>query len=257
MSIGSINPNDSFYVVLHDVAPRFTNEIAQIVELLAPLIGNQMAASVVPRWHGDSPEMFTPIFIDFVKDSFSEISLHGYSHQRKNGRGFRSWLTKYNDEFNGLNSQQTDVQMTKGINFIEKRFGLKPKGFISPTFAPGALQMKQLAAHGIEFTVWMTKIKIQNQPCVPIATWCWDVSHLLGANMLGHYYGYARMLLHRNLLPCLAIHPVDIERGFGDKIVSLVQSLLQQGRTPILLDSFQSPQLLPETSTQNELVYQP
>ncbi|VAX38822.1 hypothetical protein MNBD_PLANCTO02-2064, partial [hydrothermal vent metagenome] len=43
MSIGSINPNNSFYIVLHDIAPRFANEIAKIVELLAPLIGDKMA----------------------------------------------------------------------------------------------------------------------------------------------------------------------------------------------------------------------
>ncbi len=236
MSISPVDSNSSFYIVLHDVTPRFSDAIHQVVDLLSPLVGNNIAASVVPQWHGDSLEEFTPEFVNFVKSAFSEISLHGYYHKRDEGGGFRSWLTNNSDEFNGLNLEQTNARLEKGLATLQQIFNLTPRGFISPTFAAGKLEVEQLATQGIEFAVWMRSIIIHNQPSIPIATWCWDVSHFKGAGHVGHFYGNMRMLLYRNLLPCLAIHPVDIERGFSNKIKTLVELLLQQGRKPILLD---------------------
>ena len=236
MSISPIDPNRTFYVVLHDVTPRFSDAIHQVVDLMEPLIGNNIGASVVPQWHGDSLEEFKPEFVDFVKSSFAEISLHGYYHLRETGGGFRSWLTNRSDEFNGLTLEQTNERLENGLNVLRQIFDVSPKGFIAPTFAPGLLTTEQLAAHEIEYAVWMRKITIHNQPHIPIATWCWDVSHFKNAGLLGHVYGNLRMKLYRNLLPCLAIHPVDIERGYSHKIVTLTERLLDQGRQPILLD---------------------
>jgi len=235
MSNKSIDPNKSFYVVLHDVTPRFVDWSAEVVQTLNPLIGNTMAAAVVPQWHSDSLQEHTHEFVADLQKNFGEILLHGYFHQRATKGGLVSRLTGGADEFNEYNSAETSAMLKQGQQVMSNLYGKQATGFISPTFARGSLTAEILSEQGLQFYVGMRTLEFHDGRCIPLATWCWDMGERTFLGHLGDVYGYARMKLHRNLLPCLAIHPIDMHRGFKPKIVRLVETLLQQGRQPILI----------------------
>lgn len=224
----------SFYVVLHDVAPRFADQISRVADALAPLIGTRLAAAIVPCWHGEPITAADSAFVEMTRQRFDDVLLHGFTHSRASGRGIVSLLTRGSDEFNGLSASEADSRLARGQNVLREFFGTAAEGFIAPTFQSGRLTPARLAAHGLRFAVGFRHIVPAEGPRVPIATWCWDMGRWRALGYAGHWYGNARMRLYRNLLPCLAVHPVDVDRGFLPRIVRLVGQLLEAGRAPIL-----------------------
>lgn len=224
----------SFYVALHDVAPRFSKQIAAIAEALSPLIGSNMAAAVVPRWHGRPIGPDDREFIELVRRHFDDILLHGLTHSRDNGRGLVSLITRNSDEFNGLSVEETESRLEQGQAALQQHFAETACGFIAPTFQRGRLTAERLAGHGLHYAVGFRHIEFSSGERIPVATWCWDVSRWGPLGHVGHFYGNLRMGLYKDLLPCLAIHPVDVDRGFLPKIVALTRKLLDENRQPIL-----------------------
>lgn len=226
----------SFYVVLHDVTPRFASEIDEIVAALTPLIGRQFAAAVVPHWDADDSHRLTEDFADRIDRHFGEVLLHGFTHRRHDGAGTISALTGACDEFNGYSHAEAHERLDAGQGELQRAFGRRSSGFIAPTFQLGRLKLDRFHEHDLHFTVGFYAIHFHGGRRVPVATWCWDMGHLRFLGVLGHYYGTARYRrLRRSALPCLAIHPVDVRRGFLGRIVRLIESLLAEGRQPVLM----------------------
>lgn len=227
----------SFYVAFHDIAPRFARQIDIMADALMPLLGRQWSAAVVPGWHGDRLTPEDRPFLESVQERFGEILLHGFSHRRDTGRGLVSAITGGQDEFNGLSLEETADKLRDGQVVIKEFFGAPARGFIAPTFQRGRLTPALLREHGMEFLVGYRCIDFADQTRVPIATWCWDVGDPRPLCVAGDWYGHLRMRLYRNLIPCLALHPADIDRGFLPRIVRLIESLREQEREPILLET--------------------
>jgi hypothetical protein len=226
--------NRSFYVVLHDVAPCFASQISAIVDALEPLIGTRLAAAVVPCWHGEPIGDDDIPFVRFVGDRFNDILLHGFTHSRIRGRGMISLITGAADEFNGLSAEEAESRLSRGQSTLREYFDRPACGFIAPTFQSGRLTAARLAQYGLHYTVGFRHVRFSSGRSIPLATWCWDMGRWQALGYAGHWYGNLRMRLYRNLLPCLAIHPVDIDRGFQPLIVDLVGKLLESGRRPIV-----------------------
>jgi len=85
MPPAAVPVRDTFCVMLHDVAPCFAAEVDQFSETLAPLVGNTMAAAVVPCWGGTPLTDRDKPFLDRVLASYANIQLHGYEHFRPKG----------------------------------------------------------------------------------------------------------------------------------------------------------------------------
>ncbi|MBT4868262.1 MAG: DUF2334 domain-containing protein [Planctomycetaceae bacterium] len=233
----TISNDSSFYVVMHDVAPCFLRQISAIVDALAPLIETRIAAAVVPSWHGKPIAAEDAPFVDLVRERFDDVLLHGLTHSRSSGRGLVSFITGGADEFNGLTPEETDSRLQRGQAVMREQFDAPACGFIAPTFQRGRLTADRLARFGLNYAVGFRHIDFADGSRIPVATWCWDVSRWGTLGHVGHFYGNLRMRLYRNLLPCLAIHPVDVDRGFLPHIVKLTQKLLDEGRSPILFDA--------------------
>lgn len=232
-----IDPTRVFCVMLHDVAPRFQREVDQFVETLSPLIGTAMTAGVVPCWAGEPTTERDRPFMESVQRHFGDLVLHGYTHTRDRGRGMVSRVAAGLDEMNGLTSEETDQRLLAGQQVMERWFGKPAQGFIAPTFQIGLATPDRLARFGIQYTVGYRYLVDADGQRMRLATWCWDVSPIRTLNYAGHWLGELQYRLHRTAIPCLALHPLDLGRGFLPRIVRTVQKLLAAGREPILLEA--------------------
>jgi predicted deacetylase len=235
---GSNDPTGIFCVMLHDVAPRFRREVDVFVETLSPLIGNAMTAAVVPCWGGEPITEQDRPFLDDVQRNFGNIVLHGFTHTRKIGHGLVSRVASGLDEMNGYTPEETDEYLDRGQEALARFFGERARGFIAPTFQIGHASPDRLARHGIDYTVGYRYAVDCLGRRLRLATWCWDVSPIRLLNYGGHWLGEFNYSLRRSAIPCLALHPLDLERGFLPRIVRTVNKLLRAGRSPILFESF-------------------
>lgn len=227
----------SFCVMLHDVAPIYESHVATFTQAMAPLVGNAMSAAVVPCWAGvplcdkDRP------FLDRVRAEYANILLHGYEHFRPGLRGWRSKIADGKDEMNGLDPAETDRRLTAGQEILERWLGQPATGFIAPTYQIGFATPDRLAKFGIHYTVGYGQVATSAGQSLPIATWVWDVSPIRLLCRAGYRLGQLQYRFRKHALPCVVLHPLDLERGFLPQIVKTVQRLVKAGRKPVLLES--------------------
>lgn len=233
-----LDVSKSFCVMLHDAAPIYASHVATFTEAMAPLIGNAMSAAVVPCWAGvplcenDRP------FLDRVRAEYANIQLHGYEHFRPGRGGMRSKIADGKDEMNGLDEAETDRRLAAGQELLERWLGQRASGFIAPTYAIGRATPGRLAKVGIHYTVGYGSVITSTGESLPLATWVWDVSPIRLLCRAGYRLGEIQYRFRKRALPCVVLHPLDLERGFLPQIVKTVQRLLQAGRRPVLLESF-------------------
>lgn len=196
-----------------------------------------MTAGVVPCWAGEPITEADRPFMDSVKQNFGNLVLHGYTHTRAQGRGFVSRVASGLDEMNGYSPEETDQALKKGQQAMQQWFGQPARGFIAPTFQIGHASPERLARYGISYTVGYRYLVDARGQRRRLATWCWDVSPIRALNYAGHWLGEINYRLRSSAIPCLALHPLDLGRGFLPRIVQTVQKLLDAGRKPILLES--------------------
>ena len=227
----------SFCVMLHDVAPIYASHVATFTQAMAPLVGNAMSAAVVPCWAGVSLEDKDRPFLDRVRAEYANILLHGYEHFRPGSRGLRSKIADGKDEMNGLNSAETDRRLAAGQEIFERWLGQPACGFIAPTYQIGFATPERLAQFGIHYTVGYGKVATSTGQCLPLSTWVWDVSPIRLLCRAGYRLGQLQYRFRKHALPCVVLHPLDLERGFLPQIEQTVQKLLRAGRQPVLLES--------------------
>lgn len=234
--ISPIDYSKSFCVMLHDVAPLYAEHVATITKALSPLVGNLMSAAVVPCWAGTPLSAQDRPFLDRVQADYSNILLHGYEHFRPKSGGLYSRITDGKDEFNGLDAVETDRRLAAGQELLEKWLGQRASGFIAPTFKIGLATPDRLARFGIHYTVGYSKVITSSGREFPLVTWTWDISPIRMLCRLGYRMGEVQHRFRSQALRCVAIHPLDLERGFLPQILRTVKKLLDDGRQPVLLE---------------------
>lgn len=249
---GRVNWENHFYVVLHDVTPKFAHQVASIVKELSPLVGTHMAAAVVPRWHGRNPEPGDEQFARNVQRDFDELLLHGYIHRRDRGSGLVSLLTRSSDEFNGLSVPAAHRRLKSAQHCFSRMFGTTSRGFIAPTFQRGPLTASRLAEHGIGYYVGFSRVEFDRAGHIPLTTWCWDITGWRATGYLGDRLGHLLGRLRPSALRCLALHPADVDRGFHLRAARLVRSFLDQGRRPLLMSQLNSTSNTESTITRSD-----
>jgi predicted deacetylase len=227
----------SFCIMLHDVAPIYAQHVAAFTKSLAPMVGNAMAAAVVPCWGGvplcekDRP------FLDRVRAEYANIQLHGYEHFRPGRRGLYSKIAEGKDEMKGLDPAETDRRLAAGQEILERWMGQPASGFIAPTYRTGFATPDRLAKYGIHYTVGYRQVVTSSGQRLRLSSWIWDVSPIRLLCRAGYRLGEFQYRFRGNALPCVVLHPLDLERGFLPQIEQTVQKLLHAGRQPVLLES--------------------
>ena len=233
----SLDVSQSFCIMLHDVAPIYASHVAAFTQSLAPLVGNAMSAAVVPCWGGvplcdqDRP------FLDRVRDEYANIQLHGYEHFRPGRQGLVSMIADGKDEMNGLDPAETDRRLAAGQEILERWMGQRARGFIAPTYNIGHATPERLAKFGMHYTVGYGHVVTSTAQRLSLSSWIWDVSPIRLLCRAGYRWGEIQYQFRRNALPCVVLHPLDLERGFLPQIERTVRKLLNAGRRPVLLES--------------------
>ena len=132
---------------IHDVSPRFEDEVDRLLELLEPHVGTRLAMLVVPNHWGDAPIIPGSRFATRLRgwaESGVEIFLHGYSHRddaRQESAADRlraRFMTAGEGEFLGLSRGDAAARILQGRRLIEEVIGRPIDGFVAPAWLYGA-----------------------------------------------------------------------------------------------------------------------
>lgn len=233
-----LDVSKSFCIMLHDVAPLYESHVATFTKSLAPLVGNAMAAAVVPCWGGvplcekDRP------FLNRVREEYANIQLHGFEHFRPGRKGLVSLIADGKDEMNGLDPAETDRRLAAGQELLHKWMGQPATGFIAPTYNIGHATPDRLARFGMHYTVGYGHVVTSTGSKLALSSWIWDVSPIRLLCRAGYRWGEIQHRFRREALPCVVLHPLDLDRGFLPQIERTVRKLLDEGRQPVMLESF-------------------
>jgi predicted deacetylase len=135
---------------IHDVSPRFEDEIERLLELLTPHTGHRIAMLVVPNHWGSAPIIPASPFAARLRgwaELGIEMFLHGFfhrdtsSHERAQDRLRARFMTAGEGEFLGLSQEQASARLRDGQALLEDVIGRPVDGFVAPAwlYGPGAL----------------------------------------------------------------------------------------------------------------------
>ena len=226
-----------FAVVVHDVTPAFLPQLARITEALVPRVGRDLAGAVVPCWHGRPIEGPGGRFERFVAGTFGEVLQHGFTH-RQDRPGLLSLFTGRSDEFVGLPREEVRRRLGLGREMLRQSLGVEPAGFVSPAWQVGWATVEELGRSGFHYLATFGAIRAASGPTVPLATWSWDWGVLAPLGRVGQRLGDFQLRLRPAALPCVVVHPADVDRGYLPRALDVVDRLLELGRTPGLLSEF-------------------
>lgn len=226
---------------IHDVSPRFESEVAALVDLLRPEVGNRIAMLVVPNHWGDAPLVagspFAARLRSWAEEGF-EMFLHGYfhrdasTHDRASNRMRSRLMTAGEGEFLGLSREAAGVRLAEGKSLIEDILGRPVAGFIAPAwlYGEGALQAVAEARFPLaedHFRVWSPASGAQLARG-PVITWASRTPLRLASSLA------AAAALRRLPIRALrvGVHPPDIRHDRLVRSISKTLSVVRRGRTP-------------------------
>ncbi len=224
----------SFIVVIHDVADPFTSSVMTILKSLAPLVQRTVAVAVVPCWHGRTSLRYESAFHTYLREQCGEILLHGYTHQCRYLAHPLAMLTGNANEFSGLSRIDAYMRLKMGKMMLARWFDPPIHGFVPPAWQYGRLDRDLLGASGLSYGLRFFHLEPVYGPHLPLATWSWDTGRIAALGLLGELVGQVGQILHPDRLPCIVLHPADIQRGFLTRGLRLVQNLLNAGYCPVL-----------------------
>ena len=234
---GASDTSGRFAVVVHDVAPAFLPQLASIAEALAPRVGRQLAGAVVPCWQGRPIEGPGDGFGRFVAGAFGEVLQHGYTH-RQDRPGVLSLFTGRSDELVGLPREEVRRRLGLGRELLRRALGVAPAGFVPPAWQVGRATAVELGGGGFRYLATFGAIRAAGGPTIPLATWSWDWGVLAPLGRVGQRFGDVYSRLRPAALPCVVVHPADVDRGYLPRVLEVVDRLLGRGRTPGLPSEF-------------------
>ena len=234
-----------FHVVIHDVTPQFVPEISSILAGICQLVGNQVAAGVVPRWHHEERREDGGAYRALITERFGEVLLHGCTHRQERASGLISALTGKANEFGGISITDAIARVLEGQDVLGNLVGAPVRGFIPPAWDRGPLTARLLQACGLEFYVGMMGIEHVDGTTVPLSTWSWDSGAIAQLGNIGDLFGHVAFALRPQSVPCVTFHPADVERGFLARGIRLIERLLEKGRKPVLFQDVARRHVLP------------
>ncbi len=203
-----------FSVCVHDVHPRFAPELSVIIAALRERLGERWSAGVVPL--PDGKPWADRSLLELL--SGAELLLHGCTHRRHSRSPVARWLGGA-DELVGLTAAAAAGRIARGVAAMTALTGEAPRGFLPPAWRMGAAEHPA----GLDFVVRLDRL-VRRDGTVPLATFSWDVGPLRSVGWLGEGLG-ALLALSRQRVPCIALHPADVRRGFLPRALERIDAL--------------------------------
>lgn len=220
----------SFNVTLHDVTPFFEDAVRRVMDALEPIVGRRLGMAVVPRWHGRAPCVGDERFWSFVGEHAGEVLLHGYEHVQPRFSGVAG-VCKAN-EMRGLDENTARERIERGQGDLLRFLGTRAEGFLAPAYERGGATDAALEACGFSWALGWGSVRDFSGRRQRLATYVWDVAPVRGAGYLGEAIGhFAR--LRPGVVPALAVHPQDIERGYLGRVVRIAERLVGSGHVAV------------------------
>ena len=207
---------------IHDVSPRFEDQVNRLADVLAGhLNGPRFAMLVVPdHWH-DAPIAANRNFQNRLRDWHGagvEMFVHGWYHrdeaQHANGvAAFKArHMTAGEGEFLGLSRAEALQRMIDGRALIEDIIGAPVAGFIAPAWLYGPGAMAALTDAGFAMAEDHMRIWSPQSGRIlargPVLTWASRSRSRIASSL-----AFAALARHAlRLLPTvrIAVHPGDV-----------------------------------------------
>lgn len=206
---------------IHDVSPRFENEIGRLLDLLRPQVGSKLALLLVPNHWSEAPIVPGSPFASRLRgwaDEGMDIFLHGYFHRDDSrhrsvqDRLRARVMTAGEGEFLGLSREAAAGRIYAGRALIEDIVGKPLTGFVAPAWLYGRGALEALTQCGIpiaesHWSVW-SPLTGARLAFGPVITWA-SRSRARAASSLA-----AAAALRRLPMPVMRIgvHPGDLSR---------------------------------------------
>ena len=94
--------------------------------------------------------------------------------------------------------------------------------------------MAELSRCGFEYLVSFGAIRFVRKAPIPLATWSWDWGVVAPLGRVGEWFGDYHSALAPDALPCVVIHPIDVDRGYLPRCLRVIDRLRRRGRDPVL-----------------------
>ena len=169
--------------------------------------------------------------------AFGEVLQHGYTH-RQDRPGVLSLFTGRSDELDGLPREEVRRRIGLGRELLRRVLGVSPAGFVPPAWQVGRATVVELEGCGFRYLATFGAVRAAGGATIPLATWSWDWGVLGPLGRVGQRFGDVNLRLRPAALPCVVVHPADVDRGYLPRVLEVVDRLLGRGRAPGLLSEF-------------------
>ena len=226
---------------IHDVSPRFENEVDRLVDQLGQHVGNRLAMLVVPNHWGDAPIVPGSAFATRLRswaNAGVEIFLHGFFHRDESSHATTKdrlrarFMTASEGEFLGLSQSDAAARISQGRALIEDVTGQPIDGFVAPAwlYGEGALEALKDASVPIaedHFRVWSPRSG-QQLASGPVITWASRTKMRLASSLA------AAPVLNRVPLRVLrvGVHPPDVHHPALVRSIEATLRLATRKRLP-------------------------
>ena len=114
-------------------------------------------------------------------------------------------------------------------------------GFVPSAWQTGYATTAELSRCGFQYLVAFDAIRFVRMTPIPLVTWSWDWGIVAPLSRVGEWFGDFESAAHRpDALPCVVVHPIDVDRGYLPRCLRVIDRLLQRGRTPVLFSELAS-----------------
>ena len=219
-----------FVVCLHDVFPQHGGAILRLLDQLQPWVGTRISVAVTPCAFGRPWTDEDGALARRVQALSHELLLHGFTHQSTTSR----WLSRHiehADEFHGRERREAEGRIRSGLQMLRQQFTRTVRGFVPPGWHMGPITARSLRECGLDFAVRWTAVETVSGWRQPLATLSWDCGPVRATGYAGELFGKMTAMLLRGV-PCIVVHPRDLERGFLPRIIRCLRKLLDAGRRP-------------------------
>jgi predicted deacetylase len=229
---------------IHDVSPRFSDQVDRLAERLARHLGGpRFAMLVVPDHWGDAPIAGDRAFHARLRDWHAagiDLFVHGWFHRDDSrhagaAAGFKArHMTAGEGEFLGLDEDEALDRMRRGRALIEDIVGAEVAGFVAPAwlYGPGALAALATAGFAIaedHLRVWAPadgRVLARG----PVVTWASRSRGRIASSIA--FAALARHALAPLRTVRVAVHPGDTGVPRLLDSIDAAFARLLRGRTP-------------------------
>lgn len=236
------SPQRSVIVSIHDVSPRFEEEILRLRDLVSLEIDEaRLALLVVPDYWQKSPIVAGSAFAGRLRrwaDQGNEIFLHGWSHRDRSTHSraidrfrARHW-TAGEGEFLGLDRTEACELLRQGRDLLQDVTGHPVSGFVAPAWLYGRGALAALAE--LEFPLAEDHFKVWHPPSGrvlargPVISWASRSPGRILSSI--GFAAAARWLLADLPEVRIALHPSDVGVPRLRESISTTLAHFAQGR---------------------------